>query len=244
MSRLALLGAGPSGAGAASFDPLTLSPSWLLDGDSLTGNDGDAIATWTASAGNNATQGTGANRPLVKKAANGINGKTVCRFDGTDDELNATEARNTKPFTYAFVLKVTSFAAYRSIVGGADGTQGGISIDVEQTTGKIRLLKEDMVLIGTSTGALVAAQAHVLVVTYDGSGNYVFYIDGTAAGSGTSDQTFTAGDGATSIGRSTGNSIPFLGDMAYIFKKAAVLGATDRQNLVGELGSRYDITVA
>lgn len=67
-----------------------LGPSLLLDADLVSGNDGDAIQTWADDSGNslNFSQGTTGYRPVLKKAANGINGHNVLRFDGADDYLS------------------------------------------------------------------------------------------------------------------------------------------------------------
>ncbi len=62
-------------------------PSVWIDADDVAGTDGAAIQTWT-SADTNAwafTQADAAKRPLLKKAANGINGHNILRFDGLGD---------------------------------------------------------------------------------------------------------------------------------------------------------------
>lgn len=66
-----------------------LGPSLLLDADLVSGNDGDAIQTWSDDSGygNNFSQAYSGYRPLLKKAANGINGHNVLRFDGIDDVM-------------------------------------------------------------------------------------------------------------------------------------------------------------
>lgn len=70
---------------------LALGPSMLLDADTISGADGDAIGTWSDGSGNGVdfTQSTASYKPLLKKAANGINGHNVLRFDGSDNRMSS-----------------------------------------------------------------------------------------------------------------------------------------------------------
>lgn len=73
--------------GTFSPDQVTGLYQWLK-ADAITGlNNGDAIATWEDSSGNNrdATQATGANQPTYQ--TNVVNSLPVVRFDGSDDYL-------------------------------------------------------------------------------------------------------------------------------------------------------------
>src|SRR5574343_1369214 len=79
----------PRGGGAAPFSPSDVPGlfQWLVAADITGLNDGDAVATWEDSSGNNrdASQATGANRPTYK--TNIVNSLPVVRFDGSDDYL-------------------------------------------------------------------------------------------------------------------------------------------------------------
>lgn len=57
--------------------------------DQISGADGDPVASWTDTSDTAvpATQATAGKRPLLKKAANGLNSHNVVLFDGTDDWL-------------------------------------------------------------------------------------------------------------------------------------------------------------
>lgn len=89
-----------------------LGPTLFLDADLITGSDGDAIKTWPDDSGNgrNFTQSTASYKPLLKKAANGINGHNVVRFDGTDDVLasavNASAIITASADTFWVVFKI------------------------------------------------------------------------------------------------------------------------------------------
>jgi len=85
-----------------------LGPTLLLDADLISGNDDDAIGTWADDSGNsrNFTQATSGYKPRLKKAANGINGHNVLRFDGSDDSLASAANASTMMATTADTMWV------------------------------------------------------------------------------------------------------------------------------------------
>jgi hypothetical protein len=103
------------------FDHLVLD----LDADNVSGNDGDSIATWPNAAptgsGNNATQGTGANQPLLKKTSNGINGHSVLRFDGSASYMSGSYALGSTGVTVFFVARTGgSLNLYGTVIHHSD----------------------------------------------------------------------------------------------------------------------------
>ena len=83
---------------------------WML-ADDISGNDGDVVSAWTSKEGNSYSfaQSDDAKRPLLKKAANGINGKNVVLFDGSNDILVCgTAFLNSEAGTVFAVWKFTS----------------------------------------------------------------------------------------------------------------------------------------
>jgi hypothetical protein len=83
-----------------------------LSGDYLVGNDGDALSAWAdrSGQGRDAAQATGSQQPLLKKGANGINGRNVVKFDGVDDRMT---------FTTASITAFTVFICYSVHTKGA-----------------------------------------------------------------------------------------------------------------------------
>lgn len=173
-----------------AFSPLSLSPLFWFRNESIAGlNDGDQIQTYPDSSGNgqDATQATAAQRPTKQT----VSGRAVDRTDTVDDLFGTAQSAALNPFTFMAVLSIASFAAANRLIIAASAT-GGIQLRSDITTGAITLTKQNVATIGTSTTALVAGTPAAICVTYDTSGNYAFYIDGVAAGSGTNLQTFAA----------------------------------------------------
>ena len=112
-------------------------------------------------------------------------------FDGFNNRLTSTASVSNKPATYIFRVKPMDAPAYRTIIGGDNDS--GLSVDVAASTNYMRVLKQGVANIGTSTTALTANNDVVGAVSYSSAGEYVFYVNGSAAGSGTNNQTLTAG---------------------------------------------------
>lgn len=101
-----------TGGGSTSADPSAWSGTvYDLDADDIAGADGSAVSSWsprrdTGSIGN-VTQGTGANQPSLKTAANGINGRNVVRFAGPHRLVSAAfGAQITGDYYCACVVRV------------------------------------------------------------------------------------------------------------------------------------------
>ena len=121
-----------------------------------------------------------------------FNTATGWYFDGFNNRLTSTASVSNKPATYIFRVKpIGAASGYRTIIGGDNDS--GLSVDVATSTNYMRVLKQGVANIGTSTTALTANNDVVGAVSYSSAGAYVFYVNGSAAGSGTNNQTLTAG---------------------------------------------------
>src|SRR5689334_23711794 len=97
-----------------SFSPTDIAgiTAWW-DAAQVAGNDGDALGTVSdvSGVGRHLTQATGGLQPLLKKAANGINGQNVIRFDGSNDVVyraNTGIIQNVSIATFFIVCKATN----------------------------------------------------------------------------------------------------------------------------------------
>ncbi len=122
------------------WKPTLLSGAVLwLHGDAVSGNDGDAIATWPNSAptgsANDAVQATAANKPLLKKTSNGLNGHNVLRFDGSNDFMRTVVDLGSTGATFFFVARTGGTLTSYGTICGSGGTVG---IGADNPTTSIR----------------------------------------------------------------------------------------------------------
>lgn len=113
-----------SSGGGGSFTPLSLSPLlWLTDDAGKFQSagvpavlDGDVIGIWQDQSGNanHGAQGTTAAKPIQKLAVQ--NGRSVVRFDGTDDVLTLTANITAAPVTVCAVARRVAAAGYRALL--------------------------------------------------------------------------------------------------------------------------------
>ena len=109
-------------------------------------------------------------------------------FNGTSDYVNAGNAASLKSsvFTYSAWVKPVSIII-GTIKGGSAETDGA---QFRISDGYLQLLKQGMVLMGTSNTVISLNTWSFVAVSYNSSGKYNFYINGNDAGSGTNLQTF------------------------------------------------------
>ena len=237
-------------AGEVSFTPadLTGNQVWLEAdievysdaGSTLCDTDGQNVQQWNDQTSNGYDVSAGTT-PLYKTAIK--NSLPVVRFgiDGFGDPLTSnldTSAlsNNLKPFTIAMVIQSRSVTTDNTIIGGT--SDAGISVDISGS--HFRLLKQATTLIGSNTATISVDTWYILVVTYDGSGNYAFRVNGADDGSGTSDQTFSGSN--TRIGvDAAGTGARFQGDMGSLLINSTVLSSGNIAALENYWNSKWGI---
>jgi concanavalin A-like lectin/glucanase superfamily protein len=227
--------------GRLTYDLSTLAGVvFLHEARTIVGVDGDVVSTWEdlGSLSNDATQSTAGNKPILKKDI--VNRQSVVRFDGVNDFLSSPAAADTKPCSFFAVVGAASLAADGVVVGSL--IFGGAHMLVQASTGTLFFQKSGIANIGSSSSGIAASTFVLVEVTYDGSGNFAFFINGTAAGVGTNNQTFVST--TTIIGSSRGTSAFFNGDIAALLKLDHVATATERHTIEAYFGSQYGLTVA
>lgn len=111
-----------------SFNQLSNLIVWLSADDlNSTLNDGDSVSTWTdlSGSGNNATQGTPANQPVLKK--NIINGHSVIRFSSLPQYLTISSALLDTAASDGTILIVSNYSSTPNngvLLSTRDGTSG------------------------------------------------------------------------------------------------------------------------
>lgn len=98
---------------------------------------------------------------------------------------------NNKPVTYIALINTSGTTNYRTLIGGAgeDSTRGGLSLDLTTVTNVPRVLKQSLVLIGAGTTGFSASTPTNVAITYSAIGAWAHYLNGSANGSGTKNQT-------------------------------------------------------
>ncbi len=217
--------------GAVTFTPTDVAGivAWWK-ADTLVLNDTDPVVTWADSSGNGWHAG-GANGVLYR--TNQINGLPAVSFDGSDDSLDATGlTANTKPVSIFAVVKPTDTST-RTIISG-DGS-GGLQLRIDP---KLTANKATVAAIGSSNTSLSAGTAYRVALTYSGTGDWTFYLNGSADGTGTNDQTFSTP--TVRIGRNV-NSEDMFGMIGEILIYNSVLSSTDRGSVDTYLSSKWGI---
>jgi len=128
------------------------------DCDLIPGNDGDAIASHTFEVA--FSQATVGKRPVLKKAANGINGHNILRFSGAQAwrSTAAIDLSSTNGTTVFVVAKVTGAAADRILYefGVSVATAGGFGFNFGNTDkGNATLMGNVNLSIATTLNAAI-----------------------------------------------------------------------------------------
>lgn len=149
----------------------------LVAGYKFEGNSNDAVGT------NNGTD-----TAITYSTGNGkiLQG---AGFDGSTSKI-LLGATTFGGFTYSGWIKNTNHTAIHTIKSGKFGAAGGSTEVRVNTTGNLELVKSAVSLVATSTGTVTDATWTMVSITYDTSGNWVFYINGSASGSGLNLVTF------------------------------------------------------
>jgi hypothetical protein len=138
-------------------------------------NNGDPVGCWADQSGNanDFTTGTAGFRPL-RQAAGAIT------FDGVDDILTGTNATTLKPATFFCLINVTSIAGNNYMLGSV--VNGALGVNAN--TSFLQLNTTSTALINTCSIQIAAGVPTRIIVSYDGSGNFAWYINGVSGGTG------------------------------------------------------------
>ena len=170
-------------------DPTTIGTglkAWVVQGVGLFQDSGkttpasatsDPVGAWADQSGNgnDLLEPTSGKRP-IRQADGSVT------FDGTDDELHMAGAMTLKPATFFCVVDLVSTSPQNPLLGST-GVTGGLGVGCNTTF--IQLQEFGVAVIATSSIQIAAATPTRIIVTYDGSGNYSFLVNGSSGGTGT-----------------------------------------------------------
>jgi len=204
-----------------------------LDADTISGSDGDAVATWTARTGTNAVQATADYKPLLKKGANGINGHNVLLPDGSNDYMGI--ALNLSSYT-----EMTWFAAFQN------STDSGTILDTINGAGVWWIGRKQAMFYYDEPGQggtwSYDTDAHVYSGSFKNSNTYNHFIDGADAGNGafgTADWWSTSS--LVLFCNRDLNGSWYGGKLAELLIYNVQLSTTNRQKVENYLMSKYGI---
>lgn len=178
------------GSSVSRFAPGSISglKVWLDSNRSVTVDGSNGISTWTdlSGAGNNFTQGTAANRPVLSSYATGTNGNRKTTFDASNDVVSSSYAVNPTGGFWCGVLVTPAAIGAAMVILDAYSAAGGARFILRvNSTGTV----EALVFNGTtnqigrrSTTTLSASTTYAITVTYDGTtaaSGIKIYLDGT-----------------------------------------------------------------
>jgi hypothetical protein len=208
-------------------------------------SDGDVVGAWVdqSGSGNDATQATSDNKPLLK--LNIANGRSVCRFDGSNDFLTSSldlSLSASDDLTIFAVVNPTATAALKDIVGNLNDSapNQGLTVrhDIDEKLAFFTRVSAGNV---TTVTAAVADTNFVLGVAKLDSGTQTLYKNGASEGSG-AQRNMTGHDTTLYIGKNRASGAgDYAGDMAEILIYNSALSDKNRASVEGYLNARYAI---
>lgn len=211
---------------ALNINPTTPAPDtipnlagWFV-ADDTAGADGDVLAAVTTRLGGALTQATLANRPLLKKGVNGINGRNVINFDGVNDRLDwALVYDSATAYTAIAVVRIRSPFTDKCILGNKNGNL----VDLIKTDNGWRLKFSTLpgYQLGVSAYQFSADTLHCIVSQWSPiTGAFRLFVDGVPIFLGVTTDTIrdnvaASADAPFQVGATWDNDVfSFKGDMA------------------------------
>lgn len=193
-------------------------------------SDGDVIGAWEDQSGNNrdVLQGTTANKPTLR--LNVRNGRSVVRFDGVNDFLQASYANIVQPYV-RFVVIESDGAISEQIVSSVDSNNAVLFISDGSTF--------DIFAGNILGGPAFDTNWHIFVGVFDGASSSI-RIDGSAT---LGDAGANVIDGGATIGAfHNGLDTFFGGDIAEVLDYSNIT-SDEIDQLEQYLADRYGITL-
>lgn len=204
-----------------------------LDANKITGlDDGDPLTTWSDQSGNgnDVTQSTSAKKPTYKTSI--INGRSIVRFDGTDDYLKASAFTLVQPEHLFIVLKV---------LGGStnDVIHDGNTLD--RMVGQQRSAVKNYNQYAGNFGAVVTLGDDFRIINslFNGASSNVS-LDGGSDNTGDVGSNDAAG---FSLGANGNEAAHSQIDVAEFLIYSVELSITNQGRVERYLGARYGIAL-
>lgn len=226
---------GRQASGGGGFTPPAGCLLWLEARD-LALADGDPVGSLSDKSGNgNNASAAGSERPTKQT----VSGRTVIRFDGSDDWLTgAVTVSGTTLTVFALTTLNSGSTSYGRVVSLTSGS----SQDYSSSARCAAILRDSSSQAitsyrngGLSSKAITYGTRHIMVAKFDGT-NHTMYVDGSAATSVASTGTFAVDKYA--LGREADHGPDKLsGDIEAVFIFSGALSDSDRTSVETYLAS-------
>ena len=185
------------------------------------------LSPWPDESGNSNDATPSGTSPTV--ALDQTNGLSEVQFNGASNLTTGSSVPG-EPITIAVVLQPNTFVGSPNIIRG--NATNGISLTFG-TGGNYLLGQRGVANFTPSNTALTTGQRAIIVATYDLAGNFTYFLDGLADGSGLDNRTI-----ATQI-LDIGSSLDT--DFNEILVYNSVLSTSDREKVEGNLAWKYGL---
>lgn len=217
---------------AAAFTPASLSGLQVwYDATQIVSTDGTALGTWSDVSGNgrNATQATGANKPIYKTGIQNSLPVVRCGASPVQYVQAATWGTLAQPNTVVVVGSVTSTFGY--LVDGGDSTNRHSIARGLNTNGSMGLYAGSVI-----EGVQALSEWHTWIAVVNG-GSSVLYRDGSSFATGNANTRSLAG---ITIGcRNDGGAGNAGADIGEVIVYTGAMGSTDRSSLQTYLKAKW-----
>ena len=213
------------------------------DADAIKTADGTSLSSWTDSSGNanTASQSVAVRKPTVK--TNQLHGRTVIRFDGTNDILTDGDIAaldvGTGDIWMACVLKSTDDSGLQNFFEKGHQSFGLSSL----ANGNLQIC------LGSTSNAPVQnagnwSRTNFIIVTGSRVSNTNSgFVNGVATDTtGTTDNASISNSNSFDIGSRAIGAGPMTGDIAEILVGGATLTTSNRQEIEGYLAHKWGLT--
>lgn len=204
-----------------------------------------SVTDWAdmSGSGNNASQATSASRPTV--VTNAINSLPAISFDGSNDWLQLPPDFKSIPGSTMYVVtKPATLGAGRQFFNFGDSAANNNIYLEGDASGNLALTVENGGTANSaqSTGGLTAATYKVIEVRQESPGRVTFYSNGALVGSGTISIPNVITRSSNFVGKGSGSSNYFNGQIAEFLFYSRALSDSERLGVSTYLNQRYQIT--
>lgn len=210
--------------------------------DSVSGSDGDSVASWSDSSGNGntASQATSARQPTLQ--TNELNGQSVLEFDGTNDILSDGDVADldvgTGDIWFAAVFKSTSNGAVQFFFE-KQGTSLGL---MSTKSGTLAARLGGASNIPQQNNGNWSRTSHILVTASRVSSTCNGFYNGSAMDTtGTTNTGSIDNSSVLDIGAAAVGGQPMLGQIAEVLIGGATLRTKERLRIEGYLADKYGL---